>query len=141
MGNALIMRRGGADALNFRVYIGPDEPAQAKENTIWIDTDIAVPQWVIAEKNPYLAYRDVDMLSGVTPVPGLFANSGAISAADATKKEVHTEEYFPVTFGKVYRYEQGMTAEYSQWLVICEYTSDRTFIGRTANSDTFPPTL
>lgn len=131
MGNALIMRRGGADALNFRVYIGPDEPAQAKENTIWIDTDVDVPHWVLSERNPYLAYRDVDMLSGVTPVSGYFSSSGAVSAADATKQEVHTEEYFPVTFGKVYRYEQGMTAEYSQWLAICEYTSDRTFIGRT----------
>lgn len=130
MGNALIMRRG-ADALNFRVYIGPDEPAQAKENTIWIDTDIAVPQWVIAEKNPYIDYKDVDRLYGAILASGFLASSGAVSVADATKQEVYTEDYFPVTFGKVYRYEQGMTAEYSQWLAICEYTSDRTFIGRT----------
>ena len=132
MGKAWMMRKGGGAAgMNFRVYIGPDEPAVLMENTIWIDTDIAVPQWVIAEKNPYIDYKDVDMLSGVTLVSGFFSSSGAVSAADATKQEVHTEEYFPVTFGKVYRYEQGMTAEYSQWLAICEYTSDRTFIERT----------
>jgi hypothetical protein len=50
-GNTINFNRGGA-GLNFKIVGGTQRPASPKENTIWVNTDIAVTGWVISKDQP-----------------------------------------------------------------------------------------
>lgn len=55
MGEAFISRRGGGGAgaaLNFYVVGGTTPPANPAENTIWINTDVAITSWIFAAEEP-----------------------------------------------------------------------------------------
>lgn len=42
---------GGAPAMNFKIIINP-KPETAAENTIWVDTDVPVTEWVFSVTEP-----------------------------------------------------------------------------------------
>lgn len=48
------MSGGGGNSLNFEVVGGTTEPASPKENTIWINTDVPVKEWMFSNTNPFL---------------------------------------------------------------------------------------
>lgn len=43
---------GGGAALNFKVVGGTSQPANPKENTIWINTSTPITDWVFSAKQP-----------------------------------------------------------------------------------------
>ena len=43
---------GGANPLNFKVVGGTTAPANPKENTIWVNTDVAISSWVFSATQP-----------------------------------------------------------------------------------------
>lgn len=45
---------GGA-ALNFKVVGGAVEPSNPKENTIWVNTDVPIPEWMFSAEQPDFA--------------------------------------------------------------------------------------
>lgn len=49
---------GGGAALNFEI-VGNPQPANPKENTIWVDTDVAITSWCF------------DTIEPANPVPGM----------------------------------------------------------------------
>lgn len=46
---------GGANPLNFKVVGGTSAPANPKENTIWVNTSVAVKAWGFVSQKPTLA--------------------------------------------------------------------------------------
>lgn len=48
----LNMNGGGGASLNFKVVGGTAEPANPKENTIWVDTDIEITKWLFSATEP-----------------------------------------------------------------------------------------
>ena len=51
--DAFITRRGGAGAgLNFKVVGGTTQPANPKENTIWVNTSEEITSWVFSSEEP-----------------------------------------------------------------------------------------
>lgn len=52
MGTALITRRGGGAALNFKVVGGTTEPLNPAENTIWVNTDTEITAWAFSADDP-----------------------------------------------------------------------------------------
>lgn len=43
---------GSGTSLNFKVVGGTTPPTSPKENTIWVNTDVAIPSWVFASAEP-----------------------------------------------------------------------------------------
>lgn len=43
---------GGGAALNFTVVGGTEQPARAKENTIWVNTEAEITSWVFSATEP-----------------------------------------------------------------------------------------
>lgn len=52
MAEALIVRRGGGDSLNFKVVGGTGAQDNPKENTIWVNTDIPITHWAFSATRP-----------------------------------------------------------------------------------------
>lgn len=54
MAEGFITRRGGGGigGLNFEVVGGTTQPTSPKENTIWVNTDIAITEWVFSSAQP-----------------------------------------------------------------------------------------
>ena len=50
-GNNINFKQGGA-GLNFKIVGGTTQPASPKENTIWVNTDIAIGYWQFASTQP-----------------------------------------------------------------------------------------
>lgn len=48
MGECLITRRGVGNNLNFKIVNGTTKPVNPKENTIWVNTDIEIPNWMFS---------------------------------------------------------------------------------------------
>ena len=43
---------GGAAGLNFEVFGGTSKPTNPKENTIWVNTDTDISEWVFSFEQP-----------------------------------------------------------------------------------------
>lgn len=43
---------GGSGGVNFRVVGGTTQPTTPKENTIWVNTDVAIPSWAFSATEP-----------------------------------------------------------------------------------------
>ena len=121
---------GGGTALNFRVVCNP-KPENPKENTIWLDTDVGIPEWVFSATDPTIGHRDTDRMEGLTNGYGYFTDKGAIASQTASNPELYTEEYIPVKHGTTYNYTYTVSESNSMWLVICEYKEGETFSKRT----------
>ena len=106
------------------------EPCTWMDNTIWVKTDTAITDWAIGAENPYLEERTVEYLDNLTLGSGYLSTAGAVSTADATKKEVYIEEYIEVEYGKNYVVNYSVSSTQAMWLCICEYKTDKTFIQR-----------
>lgn len=53
MADCFITRRGGGGAgLNFEVVGGTTQPTNPKENTIWVNTDTDITDWVFSSEQP-----------------------------------------------------------------------------------------
>lgn len=54
MGEAFICRRGGGGiaGLNFKVVGGTTQPTNPRENTIWVNTSVAITSWVFSATAP-----------------------------------------------------------------------------------------
>ena len=52
MGEAFITARGGGAGLNFKVVGGTSQPTTASENTIWVNTETAISEWIFAANEP-----------------------------------------------------------------------------------------
>ncbi len=61
-GAALNFKTGGA-ALNLKVVGGTSQPASPVENTVWVNTDTAITEWVFSSERP-TAKLDGTALSG-----------------------------------------------------------------------------
>lgn len=132
MGEAYLMRRGtGGSDLNFRVVGAAYKQGTPKNNTIWVETAVAIPEWAIALENPYIAYKDTDVLAGVSTTPGYISSSGE-HAAVSDYAEVRTTDDIAVEYGKTYTYEYKVTTQQSLWLVVAEYDKWGSFIKRTS---------
>lgn len=67
---------GGGAGLNFKI-IGNPQPAEAKENTIWVDTDVEITGW------------DFNTTEPANPVPGMvwiYTGTSSPAAFNALKK-------------------------------------------------------
>ena len=78
MGQAFLHGNGGANPLNFKV-VGNPQPTSPKENTIWINTDVAVTGYVFSATTPSrptqgMAWIETGLLSSV-PFNALKKNS------------------------------------------------------------------
>ena len=47
----LNMSGGGSNPLNFKV-VGNPQPANPKENTIWVNTDVSITSWIFSATEP-----------------------------------------------------------------------------------------
>ena len=66
MGEAYIVRRGGGSAgLNFRVIGGTTAPANPKENDIWVNTDVKIPNWAFCSEEPDAGEVSIDCAIGL----------------------------------------------------------------------------
>jgi len=77
MAEAFIVRRSGGASLNYKVVGGTSEPESPKENTIWVNTDVAITSHVFSASQP------------ANPVAGMvWFPTGAVSdvAFNALKK-------------------------------------------------------
>jgi len=58
MGKGFKHGSGGGNPLNFKV-VGGMQPENPKENTIWVNTDVDIPEWIFASENPYVRSEDI----------------------------------------------------------------------------------
>lgn len=63
MGDAFLYGNGGSNILNLKVVGGTSAPASPKENTIWVNTDAAITDWIFAASVPTVR-SDGSALSG-----------------------------------------------------------------------------
>ena len=63
MSEAFICRRGGGAGLNFKVVGGTSQPTSPSENTIWVNTDTAISDWILDYDQP-ITRSDGTALSG-----------------------------------------------------------------------------
>ncbi|MBE7016641.1 MAG: hypothetical protein E7420_00585 [Ruminococcaceae bacterium] len=73
---------GGGTSLNFKVVGGTTQPSNPKENTVWVNTDVDIPYWVFAPKNPYSSTKEIYTEVGAT-ADYYINNSGVITQSDA----------------------------------------------------------
>lgn len=52
MGDAFLYGNGGSNILNLKVVGGTSAPASPKENTIWVNTDAAITDWIFNTSTP-----------------------------------------------------------------------------------------
>lgn len=69
MAEGYIVRRGGSN-LNFKVVASPFQPQNPSENTLWVNTDVPAPGWIIASEQPAAAEPGAVWIrnSGKSPV-------------------------------------------------------------------------
>lgn len=118
---------GGGAPLNFKVVGGTSQPSNPKENTIWVNTDKEITGWHFGVENPYIEYRDINLMDGLTFGKGYFTTSGGIADQEASHPELYTNEYIPVKYGSSYTWEYSVSATNEMWLSIVEYTGSYTF--------------
>lgn len=46
------LTQGGGSELNYKIVGGASAPANPKENTIWINTDVAIPEYIFSNSQP-----------------------------------------------------------------------------------------
>lgn len=129
----MIFNTSGGSAsggLNFKVVGGNEAPASPSENTLWVNTSTPITQWTMSSENPYAYEIDVDYLKGKATTAGYFSSTGAITAQNATNKEVYVEAYIPVKYGHNYTYNYTIASSKAMWLGIVEYSRDHTFAKR-----------
>ena len=105
---------GGGAALNFTVVGGTEQPARAKENTIWVNTDQKITSWVFSATEP------------TEPTEGMvWISTGASSLAfNALKKNViqvrpcgakmHLNGAWENKKAQIY--QNGAWAEWTEWV-------------------------
>ena len=113
--------------LNFEVVGGTTEPVNPVENTIWINTDTEITNWFFSPSNPYVAYKDVELMDDLSLGNGYITDAGAISSQSSSNPELYTEDYIPVKYGTTYNYEYTISETKKMWLAIVEYTGSYTF--------------
>lgn len=87
MGDAYITRRGGGAPLNFKV-VGGTKPSNPKENTIWVDTDTAITDWVFSATQPAAVSGRVWIQTGTTsPVTFNALKKNSIQVCPLTAKQ------------------------------------------------------
>lgn len=74
MGECILHGSGGVDLLNFHVVGGTTQPSNPKENTVWVNTSLAVNGWHVAKEQP------AGMATGDVWIPSGRENSAAINA-------------------------------------------------------------
>lgn len=85
MAEIFINRRGGASSLNYRVVGGAEQPAAPKENTIWVQTDVPIPNH---------AFR---MAAPSAPVEGsVWITSGATGTVRFNALKKNALEVYPL---------------------------------------------
>lgn len=62
---------GGGTSLNFKV-VGNPQPETAKDNTIWVDTDVEITSWVFSATQPETAAEGVVWITTGTSSPVAF---------------------------------------------------------------------
>lgn len=115
---------GGGTSLNFDVkaYASQDLlPDIAKDNTVAVITETAIPGYGFANSNPFISQQEEDLLAGATLGNGFFSSSGSISSQDGSHPEKYTVDMIPVTAGKSYRFEYEVSASKEMWLCVAEY--------------------
>lgn len=63
--DCFLVKNGGAP-LNFRV-VGNPQPSNPKENIIWVNTDVPIPEWKFAAENPYVVESDNLYVAATSP--------------------------------------------------------------------------
>lgn len=89
---------GSGGGLNFKV-VGNPQPSTAKENTIWVNTDEDITEWVFAPENPYLHKEDIYTSDGIKS--GYYLNSSGAETSSSnfnlTKAIALPDNTFSVT--------------------------------------------
>lgn len=119
-----------AGGLNFRVIQRKEKPSTGKKNDIWVCTDVKIPKYTFSVEDPYLAYKDVDLLDGTTIKDGYISTTGSITAQQAKYGEVYSENYISVKYGTTYYWTYTLSEKKAMWLAIAEYTGDKVFSSR-----------
>jgi len=115
-------------SLNYEVVGGTTAPTTFnKENTIWVNTDIAIGEHVFGYEEPWVYYEDVNLLDGVTLDGYYLTSSGGLEGPTAANPEKYTVDYIPVTYGVTYEVSYTVSATNSMWFAVCEYTGSYTF--------------
>lgn len=131
MAEGMIMGRGGGAGLNYKIIMQEEAPALPTENTIWVVNNAKLTDYAIAPENPFCTRIRSDLVEDELAIAGVFGSDGVVSAQNTTNLEVYTEEYAMVDYGAVYAYNYKLSEAKAQWLAICEYKADKTFIKRT----------
>jgi hypothetical protein len=80
--NICFFKQGGA-GLNFKIVSGTTQPASPRENTIWVNTSIAIAEYAIAAENPWLDDSDTVPTGALWIKTG---DSGTAAQFDLLKK-------------------------------------------------------
>lgn len=75
--DCFLVKNGGGAPLNFKV-VGNPQPATPKENIIWVNTDVPIPEWRFAAENPYVV--ESDNLYVAATSPGYIDSNGSIQS-------------------------------------------------------------
>ena len=109
MAQAFLHGNGGANPLNFRVVGGAAAPANPRENTIWVNTDTPVTNYIFSKEDPNLLDLQT-WASEVNVVHGTKTYTKNSITLTATENDCYTDYYssntaayrFPVVPGKTY---------------------------------------
>ena len=117
----------GASTLNYQIVtVRPDKPV---ENTIYVDTFYPISKHAFSITNPWITSVQTELLSDATIVDGYYSDTGVITAQNATNKEVRTDNYIPVKFGKNYEWSYKLPESKSMFFAILEYDGSKTLLG------------
>lgn len=126
----IVRTGGGGDSLRLKIRGYAELPAEGDKNEIAIITETEIPHYALAAENPFLeTIGGDDLLAGLETKAGYFGSNGSVSTQDGTNKEVYTEAYIPVEYGKSYTVKYSISASKSMWLAVCEYNGS-TFVQR-----------
>ncbi len=90
----------GSDTFPFRIVSGTVQPAAPAPNTIWIDTDIPIPEWVVGESTP----NDADERA----LGSLWIEIGTRSVANISIQQETQKLFIPMKAAYMKKYIETM---------------------------------
>ena len=144
MGTCFLHGNGGGAALNFKVVGGTTQPANPKENTIWVNTGTAVTGWIISASEPE---NPADGIIWVVPDANSKIVFNALRKNAILINPVYAKQYTGGAWADktAMIYQNGAWQDFidwSKWIIKDGYTTyDVVAIGKPEDSSYSPQTL
>ena len=119
----MIINASGSAGLNFKVVGGTTQPANPKENTIWVSADVEIAEWGFGTENPF----EKDLAAGVETAQGFIYGDGSIGDTSVHYVD-YTVDFIPVDTSKKYRWAYSLSSSNVMAFRVVEYDENKNLL-------------